>query len=87
VTHGFPQAPEPLFRSIQFPIENRLGIEEQTVDRVMAELGKLGAPDVHPGEETYKKKELAHFLSDFHLVSFLQTTQLLSVVCFALVSS
>jgi len=79
VTHGFPQAPAPIFRSIRFPIENRPGLEDQTVDRVMSELSKLKAPDVHPGEESYKKRELALWLSDFHLVSFLQTTQLFSV--------
>lgn len=47
----------------------------------MSELSKLDAPSIYPGEDTYKKKELAFWLSDFHLIAFLQTTQLFSVVC------
>ncbi|KAG2023596.1 NPL4 [Coprinopsis cinerea AmutBmut pab1-1] len=79
VTHGFPQVPSPMFRSIQFPIENRPGLEDQTVEKVMSELSKLEAPSIQPGEDSYKKKELAYWLSDFHLAAYLQTTQLFSV--------
>ncbi|TFK30391.1 polyubiquitin-tagged protein recognition complex, Npl4 component [Coprinopsis marcescibilis] len=79
VTHGFPQAPSPVFRSTQFCIENRSGLEDQTVDRVMSDLSKLDAPSVFPGDDNFKKRELAKYLSDFHLVAFLQTTQLFSV--------
>ncbi|KAF6766078.1 NPL4 family-domain-containing protein [Ephemerocybe angulata] len=79
VTHGFPQAPNPLFQSTQFMIENRPGLEDQTLERAMSELSRLEAPGLVPGQETYRKKDLAEYLSDFHLVAFLQTTQLFSV--------
>ncbi|KAJ2927148.1 hypothetical protein H1R20_g9921, partial [Candolleomyces eurysporus] len=79
VTHGFPQAPNPLFRSIQFCIENRPGLENQTLERAMSELSRLDAPALVPGQDTYKKKDLAEWLSDFHLIAFLQTTQLFSI--------
>ena len=47
----------------------------------MATLSKLEAPSLFPGSESYKKIELAKWLSDWHLVVFLQTTQLFSQVC------
>lgn len=47
----------------------------------MAQLRKLDAPSLYPGSESYKKVELAKWLSDWHLVAFLETTQLLSPVC------
>ncbi|KAF4623437.1 hypothetical protein D9613_001678 [Agrocybe pediades] len=78
VTHGFPQNPSPLFQSTKFAIENRPGIEDQTLDNVMGQLRRLEAPSLHPGNESYKKLELAKWLSDWHLVAFLETTQLLS---------
>ena len=47
----------------------------------MKELARLQAPDVVPGEGmTQKRRELAHWLSDWHLISFLGTTQLVSQV-------
>ncbi|KAJ3768928.1 NPL4 family-domain-containing protein [Lentinula raphanica] len=82
VTHGFPQNPVPSFQSTQFLIENRPGLEDQTVERVLSQLSSLGAPDIpdsrhrKPGE-AQKVFELAKFLSDWHLVAFLDTTQLL----------
>jgi nuclear protein localization protein 4 homolog len=85
VTHGFPQDPSPLFRSSKFKIENRLGLEEQRIEAVLSALAALDAPNVlnselaRPGE-AHKRFELAEFLSDYHLVVFLGTTQLLSVV-------
>ncbi|KAF9056688.1 NPL4 family-domain-containing protein [Panaeolus papilionaceus] len=78
VTHGFPQAPSPFFQSTTFAIENRPGVEDQVLDRAMAQLTKLEAPSLAPGSDSYKKTELARYLSDFHLVTFLQTTQLFS---------
>ncbi|KAF8905447.1 NPL4 family-domain-containing protein [Gymnopilus junonius] len=78
VTHGFPQSPSPVFQSTQFAIENRPGLEDQNVDNVMATLRRLEAPSLHPGSESYKNLELAKWLSDWHLVAFLETTQLLS---------
>ncbi|KAL0576570.1 nuclear protein localization protein 4 [Marasmius crinis-equi] len=83
VTHGFPQNPSPMFRSIQFPIENRPGLEDQRIERALAELARLDAPNIldskhaKPGE-AQKTFALAQWLSDWHLVAFLDTTQLLS---------
>ncbi|KAG7099553.1 hypothetical protein E1B28_001386 [Marasmius oreades] len=83
VTHGFPQSPSPLFRSIQFPIENRQGLEDQTIESVLAQLARLDAPNIEdsrhakPGN-AHKTFALAKWLSDWHLISFLDTTQLLS---------
>ncbi|KAH7914485.1 NPL4 family-domain-containing protein [Hygrophoropsis aurantiaca] len=83
VTHGFPQNPSPLFRSSKFAIENRPGLEDQTVEKVLGSLSQLGAPDTHdsrhavPGD-AHKRLELAKWLSDWHLVAFLGTTQLFS---------
>ncbi|KAF5374904.1 hypothetical protein D9758_000481 [Tetrapyrgos nigripes] len=83
VTHGFPQNPSPIFQSIQFSIENRPGLEDQTIETVLSQLSSLGAPDIveskrsQPGE-AYKTLELAKWLSDWHLIAFLGTTQLFS---------
>ncbi|KAG5654030.1 hypothetical protein H0H81_008046 [Sphagnurus paluster] len=83
VTHGFPQNPSPLFRSTRFKIENRPGLEDQRVEQVMSALADLDAPNIHdnhtakPGEAR-KRLELAKWLSDWHLVAFLGTTQLFS---------
>jgi len=83
VTHGFPQNPNPLISSTQFKIENRPGLEDQTLDNVMSQLRGLGAPDIQdsrsakPGE-AHKRIELAKWLSDWHLIVFLGTTQLVS---------
>lgn len=86
VTHGFPQTPSPWFHSIQFPVENRPGLEDQTLDNAMAALRRLEAPSFEPGSESYKKIELARWLSDWHLIAFLQTTGLFSPVGFHLLS-
>ncbi|KAF8922239.1 NPL4 family-domain-containing protein [Mucidula mucida] len=83
VTHGFPQNPSPMFRSTAFKIENRQGLEDQTVDSVLSSLLSLNAPDIVeskkmiPGQ-AHKTFELAKWLSDLHLIAFLDTTQLLS---------
>ena len=69
-----------MFRSSQFCIENRPGLEDQTLERAMSELSRLDAPALVPGQDTYRKKDLAEWLSDFHLIAFLQTTQLISIV-------
>lgn len=47
----------------------------------MTTLSKLEAPSLYPGSESYKKIELARWLSDWHLIIFFQTTQLFSQVC------
>ncbi|KAI0281608.1 NPL4 family-domain-containing protein [Russula aff. rugulosa BPL654] len=85
VTHGFPQNPSPFFRSHHFAIENRPAIEEQSIEQVMRSLNELGAPDVQPsrqdagdGGNAHRRLELAKWLSDWHLLSFLGTSGLLS---------
>ncbi|OAX44852.1 polyubiquitin-tagged protein recognition complex, Npl4 component [Rhizopogon vinicolor AM-OR11-026] len=83
VTHGFPQSPSPLFRSTQFPIENRPGLEDQRIEDVLKALARLSAPQISDDSYTspsgaLKRLELAKWLSDLHLVSFLETTQLVS---------
>ncbi|KAI0344127.1 polyubiquitin-tagged protein recognition complex, Npl4 component [Trametopsis cervina] len=78
ISHGFPQDPQPLFRSARL-IENRPGMEDQSTERVLRELARLRAPDVQPGSgPSHIRTELAHYLSDWHLVAFLGTTQLVS---------
>jgi hypothetical protein len=46
----------------------------------MSDLRTLEAPSLHPGGESYKKIELAKWLSDWHFVAFLETTGLFSPV-------
>ena len=78
-----------MFQSTQFNIENRPGLEDQTIEKVISTLVTLDAPDIQesrlakPGEAR-KKVELVKWLSDWHLVAFLGTTQLFSNVscCF-----
>ncbi|KAI0690709.1 polyubiquitin-tagged protein recognition complex Npl4 component [Cytidiella melzeri] len=78
VSHGFPQEPQPLFQSAK-SIENRPGIEDQSIEKVVKELSRLHAPDILPGSgASHQRSELAHFISDWHLVAFLGTTQLVS---------
>ncbi|KAJ7275414.1 NPL4 family-domain-containing protein [Mycena haematopus] len=83
VTHGFPQNPSPLFQSSRFAIENRPGLEDQRVESVISTLAQLDAPNIPdsrhavPGD-AHKRRELAAWLSDWHLVAFLDTTQLFS---------
>ncbi|KIY51319.1 NPL4-domain-containing protein [Fistulina hepatica ATCC 64428] len=79
VTHGFPQTPSPMFRSTQFSIENRLGLEEQSIEGVLASLARLDAPNVTNDGGSTKWRNLATFLSDWHLLVFLETTQLVSM--------
>ncbi|KAF7319984.1 MPN domain-containing protein [Mycena kentingensis (nom. inval.)] len=83
VTHGFPSNPTTMFSSIQYAIENRPGLEDQTIEGVMKALAKLDAPNIadsrtaQPGE-AHKRRALATFLSDWHLIAYLDTTQLFS---------
>ena len=84
LTHGFPQTPSPLFRSTQFPIENRPVLQHQDVEAVVRDLARLGAPDIMEsrfGGDKRLREELTSYLSDWHLVAFLETSNLLSGVC------
>jgi nuclear protein localization protein 4 homolog len=80
VTHGFPKHRAPLFRSTNFHIENRPGLEDQSTEGVIKELAKLNAPEIagENGGDNSKKHVLADWISDWHLVAFLATTQLFS---------
>lgn len=80
-----------MFRSIQFSIENRLGIEDQRVESFLGELNRLGALEIQPtygnkSDNLEKRNKLAQFLSDYHLITFLSETQLLSSVSFSFVN-
>lgn len=83
VTHGFPQQPCPMFQSSQFNIENRPGLEDQSTENVLSNLVTLEATDSNTWnlakpEEFQKKIKLAKWLSDWHLIFFLGTTQVFS---------
>ncbi|PCH33293.1 polyubiquitin-tagged protein recognition complex Npl4 component [Wolfiporia cocos MD-104 SS10] len=81
VSSGSPQNPSPLFRSTTFHIENRPGLENQTVEGVLRELSRLRAPEIPEsgqGGDQQLRAVLAKWLSDWHLVAFLGTTQLIS---------
>lgn len=80
MSHGFPKNKAPLFRSTKFHIENRPGLEDQSTEGVIKELAKLNAPEITPGNsgDHSKKRALAEWISDWHLVAFLPTTQLFS---------
>jgi nuclear protein localization family protein 4 len=80
VSHGFPKNRAPLFRSTKFRIENRPGLEDQSIEGVIKELAKLNAPEIIPGSggDHSKKRALAEWMSDWHLITFLATTQLFS---------
>lgn len=76
-----------MFHSTKFNIENRSGLESQTIESVLDSLRRLGAPDMHPsthsgGGDAHKRIELAKWLSDWHLIAFLGTTGLVSEVRF-----
>ncbi|KAI0336196.1 polyubiquitin-tagged protein recognition complex Npl4 component [Cubamyces sp. BRFM 1775] len=81
VTHGFPQNPSPLFRSIKYKIENRPGLEDQSTEDVLRQLAQLEAydiPESSQGGDLQKRQVLARFISDWHLIAFLGTTGLIS---------
>jgi nuclear protein localization family protein 4 len=74
-----------MFQSSLFPIENRQGLEDQHIEDVLKAFAKFGAPRISDISHTspsdlQKRLDLAKWLSDWHLVSFLETTQLVSKV-------
>ena len=68
-----------MFRSTRFNIENRPGLEDQSIEGVIKELAKLNTPEIVPGGggDQSRKRALAGWMSDWHLISFLATTQLI----------
>ncbi|KAI6005167.1 NPL4 family-domain-containing protein [Pisolithus orientalis] len=77
VTHGFPQNPSPLFRSTNFAIENRPGLEDQQVENLFGSLNQLSV-STQGSRQLSNHVKLAKWLSDWHLIAFLDSTQLMS---------
>ncbi|KAI5449687.1 nuclear protein localization protein 4 [Naganishia albida] len=70
LTHGFPNDPNPLFQNIAFPIENRPGIESQSIEKAIDLLAPVLKTDGAQMDEM--QRALAEgVLSDWHLVFFL----------------
>ncbi|EIE81923.1 hypothetical protein G6F46_005649 [Rhizopus delemar] len=68
VTHGFPHNPSPLFNSTSsFPVENREGLSHQS----MSELAKV----INSADN---EEALKNALADFHLLCFIQSTDIMS---------
>jgi nuclear protein localization family protein 4 len=71
LTHGFPNDPNPLFQNIAFPIENRTGIENQSIEKaidLLAPAMKNAAGGGMLGEAERAMAEAV--LSDWHLLYF-----------------
>lgn len=86
VTNGFPTAPNPLFESRDFPIENRPGLEDQSAEVLLGRLHQvLGnaeleplSPDSSADADDGMRRKLVAFLSDWHLLAFVPSTGLLA---------
>ena len=80
-THGFPTEPKPRFLSSTFPIENRPGLQDQTLELVLHDLRTLLTHPDGTFDEDMHHLDHARFvrwLSDWHLLAFLDHTSLLS---------
>ncbi|CAD6571324.1 MAG: nuclear protein localization protein 4 [Tremellales sp. Tagirdzhanova-0007] len=76
ITHGFPNEPNPLFLSHSFPIENRPGLHDQSLEGVIVQLSSIlsdGAGEVSdPGTWPPRiKDDVLSWLNDWHLITFL----------------
>lgn len=85
VTHGFPVKPSPLFLSNSFPIENRPGLHDQSMELVISQLGGIlrGCDGEVTDSSTWPprtKQQVAKWLSDWHLVAFLCMQGIFSLV-------
>lgn len=74
-----------MFQSTEFAIENRPGLEDQQIESVLGSINSIGMPSLEDTLNGAKRLEVAKWLSDWHLIAFLETTQLLSPVWFLLV--
>lgn len=75
LTHGFPNEPTPQFQTLKFPIESRAIIgESQDLGAVGRQLG------IRSGSMIDEPKVLEG-VSDFHLLVFLRSLDILSKVC------
>ncbi|KAB8596110.1 hypothetical protein FH972_025819 [Carpinus fangiana] len=71
LTHGFPTNPNPQYRNLKFPIENRDIIGEgQAVRGVAKQLGVKGT--------ALNETDLLAAVSDFHLICYLHSLDILS---------
>ena len=73
-THGFPTDPNPRFLSHAFPIENRPGLHDQSLDAVLAQVRAWP----HAVTDASAREALARWLSDWHLLLFLAKSELFS---------
>lgn len=73
-----------MFQSTEFAIENRPGLEDQQVESILSSLNRLGTSSLEDMRNGIKRLEVAKWLSDWHLITFLETTQLLSPVWFSI---
>lgn len=81
LTHGFPLSPNPLFVSDKFPIENRPGLHDQSVNVLCTQLGSVVPAGSLPGDlDTTTKDKVARMLSDWHLLYFLANSGMLEDV-------
>jgi len=85
VTNGFPVEPKPLFLSSNFPTENRPGLQDQSIEGVMNQLGNILKKSTLEMNDTatwpsQTKSDVAKWLSDWHLVAFLCMQGLFSLV-------
>jgi len=85
ITHGFPVDPDPLFKSNKFPIENRPGLHDQSLESVISQISNIvNSSDATVGDVTSWppriKEEVGSWLSDWHLVAFLCFQGLFSLV-------
>jgi len=88
ITHGFPVDPDPLFKSNAFPIENRPGLHDQSLESVISQISNIvNSSDATVGDVTSWppriKEEVGKWLSDWHLVSFLCYQGLFTLVRFS----
>jgi nuclear protein localization family protein 4 len=85
VTHGFPVDPKPLFPSNKFPVENRPGLHDQSMEVAISQLASILSDGEGEISDVYTwppriKTEVIKWLGDFHLVSFLCMQGLFSQV-------
>lgn len=73
-----------MFQSTEFAIENRPGLEDQQVESILSSLNRLGTPSLEDMRNKVKRLEVAKWISDWHLIAFLEVTQLLSPVWFSM---
>jgi nuclear protein localization family protein 4 len=85
ITYGFPVEPSPLFLTNNFPVENRPGLHDQSMEGVIARLSSvLSGSDLEVSDpSTWPpriKTDVGKWLSDWHLVTYLCNQGLFSSV-------